>query len=447
MNIILSVLSFFIVLGIVVIIHEFGHFIAAKIIGVRVEVFSFGFGKRLFGKQLGETDFRLSLIPLGGYVKLSGEEDEGKEKHELRPYDFYAKNRGQRIFILFMGPFMNFILAFIIMILINMSGIEMNKYQLEPVRVGYVFENSPAKKAGIQSGDLIVKINGTKVDTWNDFDMKINVSGKGILKLGIKRKNEYKEIDVNIDEASQDNPNPLGILPLVRAYVYKVEKDKPAEISGIKQGDIIYKINGEDAYYQDVINMIKNSDGNELIFTIKRGEELKDVKLKPFFDEKLKRYRMGAQLSFYSDVILKKVGFIESIPYTFRQIKKLSFLVVEVFKNMIKGKVSAKNLSGPIEIASYSRKALQSGVKDFFLFIAIISLQLGIINLFPVPALDGGSLLIFTVEAIIRRDLNEKFKAFLINIGIMILLALMVFVILNDIVKTLPNGWKSLWPF
>ncbi len=447
MGFILSVLSFFIVLGIVVLIHEFGHYIAARIVGVRVEIFSFGFGKRLFGKQIGETDFRLSLIPLGGYVKLSGEEYEGKDKKELRPYDFYAKNRGQRIFVLFMGPFMNFILAFIIMTFINMSGIQLNKYLLEPVKVGYVFEKSPAKDFGLKSGDLIVKLNGNKVENWKDFEMKINVAGKGKILLGVMRDNKYFEITIDINEASLDNPNPLGILPYVRAYIYKLEKDKPAEKAGMKSGDIIYKINGNDVYYHNVINSLTNSHGNEMTITVKRGDKFYDINLKPFFDNKLKRYRMGVQLSFYSDVVLKKLSFIKAVPYTLKELKKMSFLVLEAFKNMIKGKVSAKNLSGPIEIASISKKALQSGIKDFFFFIAIISLQLGIINLFPVPALDGGSLLIFTVESIIRRDLNEKFKAILINIGIFLLLSLMVFVILNDIVKALPDGWNSLWPF
>jgi regulator of sigma E protease len=475
--------------------------------GVRVEVFSFGFGKRLVGKKIGETDLRLSLIPLGGYVKMAGEEE--YDKNDLKPYEFHAKNRGQKIFILVMGPLMNLLLAFIIFTIINITGVEMEKYKLDPPKIGYVMEASPAEKAGIQPGDLILTIEGRKIANWKDLDLNIAASPNEILSVEYERDGKRFKTFIEVTLTGPYNVGEAGLYWDFKTSIGSVQKDFPAIKAGIKEGDIILSVDGQPLNFFKFADVIAENAEKTLSFELKRGEEILNLKITPrkvYFlesealdsNEEASRkleiikkrfprlkfdtiHKSGtykvlsdyieseAEARKYEDILNLKVeekgmigvgqwapysptikiryGLIDAAVKSKDDIVNLTFFIFTAFKKMIVGKISARQLSGPIEIAKFSQKAMERGPSSLFMLIAFISLQLGLINLLPIPALDGGHLMIFSIETIIRKDFSPKVKTILLNTGFFILISLMVFVILNDIAKILPDGWNTFWPF
>jgi regulator of sigma E protease len=506
MNVLYSILSFAIVLGIIVIVHELGHYIAARLMGVRVEVFSFGFGLRLFGKKIGETDFRLSLIPLGGYVKMAGEEE--YEPKDQKPYKFHAKNRGQKIFILLMGPAMNVLLAFLIFTVINITGVEVPIYRSYPPQIGYVEIGSPAHKAGIKKGDIIHTIDGRSIKDWEELEIIIGANPNQVLPIEYERDGKLKKTVMQLRSISRHNIGDAGIQWDFKTQIRAVTDDSPAFHAGLKVDDILLAVNSKPIGYFEIVPVISKNAGKPLQFRVKRGQDQLDIEIVPkkvYFletgpmetleevEKKLKKIKekvkeldfgytrregkfkiisvdmdtppdpatyqapvllftgekgiIGIEMTAYSPTIEKRYGFFAAMGYSVKKMVDLVDLVFNAIRKMIVGKLSPKSLSGPIEIANFSHRALESGFSSFFLLIAFISLQLGLINLLPIPALDGGHLMIFSIESVIRRDFSPKVKNLLMNFGFIILIALMVFIILNDIAKNLPNGWNSLIPF
>ena len=471
MIVLYRIVSLSILLGIIVVVHEFGHYIAARLMGVRVEVFSFGFGKRVFGRKIGDTDFRLSLIPLGGYVKMSGEDD--YESNEPKAYEFVSKNRAQKIFILAMGPIMNVVLSFVILTIIYMTGIEIQKYNIEAPVIGYVAKGSPADIAGIKRGDKILTIDKRKIHNWKDIQWSVSTNPKGTIDVEYLRGKENKTSVIKLDEFNQ-----VGYAGMFYDFKTKIETVKSgsaAQKCGLKAGDIIVSINHKSVNFYNMSKILLSNTGKELsIGVLRNNKEIHmklipekiggiDVKTGPLAwkigmatkDKNGIRIEsinlkndgvIGIMRTIYAPMIKTKISLTESMAKTGTELKNMSLLVIKTIKKMISGSGSAKNLSGPLEIARVSQEVMESGIKNFFMLIAFISLQLGIINLFPIPALDGGHLLIYSIETIIRRDLPSKIKNFLMNFGFLLLIMLMVFVILNDISKTLPNGWNSLLP-
>jgi regulator of sigma E protease len=501
------VLPFLIVLGIIVLVHEFGHYIAARLTGVRVEVFSFGFGKRLLGKKFGETDLRLSLIPLGGYVKMAGEEE--YDPKNLKPYEFHAKNRGQKIFILVMGPFMNLLLAFIIFTIVNISGVEIEKYKQEPPRIGYVIEDSPGYKAGIRPGDLILAIEDRKINSWKDLDLFIGANPNQVLPVVYERDGKRFKTSIKVNLATRYNVGDAGLYWDFRTTIGEVKKDFPAFEAGIKEGDIILSVDGQPLNYFKFADVIAENAEKALSFEVKRGEKIRNLEITPrkihfleseaLSSEEEASHHLQAikkrfpELTFdiipkagtykvisdyieseakaseyenilnlklkekvvigiekwapYSPTIKIRYGVVDAVLKSKNDIVYMTGFVIRFLKKLIMGKVSTGQISGPLDIADYSKKAMEMGLSHYFMLIAFISLQLGLINLVPIPALDGGHLMIYSIEAIIRREFSLKVKTILMNIGFLILICLMAFVILNDIAKKLPNGWDTIWPF
>ncbi len=438
-----TILVFSVVLGIIVIVHEFGHFIAARLMGVRVETFSFGFGKRLFGKKIGDTDFRVSVFPLGGYVKMAGEDE--YDPDNLKTDEFQAKNRAQKIFILLMGPLMNIFLALLILTIINIAGVESEKYKSEPPAIGLIAEESPAEKAGLEVGDLILTIDGKNVKDWKELELEVGSNPDNLIKIVYKRGGKQFSTELMVESDNEYNIGDAGFYWKYRVMIGSVKDNSPASLAGIQPDDIIYSINGDDITPFNITKIISDNPGNPLDFRIKRGESFIEKKITP--QKAGDRIEIGVGLIQYSPMINVKYGFFDAVSKSIKDTIRLTALVFDAFRKMIVGKLSAKNLSGPIEIAKFSKRAFDSGLSEFFMLIAFISLQLGIVNLFPIPALDGGHLMIYSIESLIRREFSMKVKLALINVGFFILLTLMAFVILNDIAKNLPNGWNSFLPF
>jgi regulator of sigma E protease len=498
------ILALSIVLGIIVLVHEFGHYIAARLCGVRVDVFSIGFGKRLFGKKVGATDFRVSLVPLGGYVKMAGEED--YEEQDPKPDEFLSKNRAQKIFILVMGAVMNFVLAFVIFTVINMNGVTIEDYKKEIPEVYYVEEGKPADLAGIKKGDVILSINNKKTPTWKKFEFAITTNPNSDLNVEIKRGDQNINTVMKVGTLAEDNLNPAGIRHQIFTRIGELEPSRPAAQAGWQTGDIIRKINGQTVHFFELEPIIDKNidlplevelerDGKLITSTVipQRGyylfyneyANLKDVEkeykslVKQYPDinwridfknnsyrimdsgfinpDQLDLYkdkftikergRLGFAKDYYSPSKFIQYGFFGAMAASVDNLIEQTFAILKIIKKMISGNVSAKSVSGPIEIAKFSQRAMEHGAESLFMLIAFISAQLGLINLFPIPALDGGHLLIYSLEAIIRREFSAKVKTALMNIGFILLLSLMVFIVLNDITKTLPNGWKTLIPF
>ena len=438
-----TIMVFTVVLGIIVIVHEFGHFIAARLMGVRVETFSFGFGKRLFGKKIGDTDFRISVFPLGGYVKMAGEDE--YDPDNLKTDEFQAKNRAQKIFILLMGPLMNIILALLILTIINITGVESEKYKSEPPVIGLIAEESPAKKAGLEVGDLVLNVDGYKVKDWKELELEIGSNPDNLIKIVYEREGKQFSTELMVESDNEYNIGDAGFYWKYRVMIGSVKANSPASFAGIQPDDIIYSINGDDITPFNITKIISKNPGIPLNFRIKRGESFIEKEITP--QKSGERVEIGVGLIQYSPMINVKYGFFDAVSKSIKDTIRLTSLVFDAFRKMIVGKLSAKNLSGPIEIAKFSKRAFDSGLSEFFMLIAFISLQLGIVNLFPIPALDGGHLMIYSIESLIRREFSMKVKVGLINIGFFILLTLMAFVILNDIAKNLPNGWNSFLPF
>ncbi len=443
MSFITTILVFSVVLGIIVLVHELGHYFAARLTGVRVETFSFGFGKKILGKKIGDTDFRISIFPLGGYVKMAGEDD--YDPDNLKSDEFMAKNRAQKIFILLMGPAMNILLALFILTMINLTGVESEKYKSEPPVIGLIAENSPAVKAGLKEGDLIVSINGRSIADWKELELEIGSNPDNNINVVYERNGRHFKTELQIESDNEFNIGDAGLYWKYRVLISSVKQGSPAYSGGVKPDDIIYSINGKDVTPFNITEMISSSPGVPLTFRLKRGEEFIETKITP---HKLNgSVEIGVGLTQYSPLIKVKYSFFNAVSKSVKDTIKLTSLVFDAFRKMIIGKLSAKNLSGPIEIAKFSKRAFDSGMSDFFMLIAFISLQLGIVNLFPIPALDGGHMMIYTLEAVIRREFSMRVKVALINGGFFLLLLLMAFVLLNDIAKNLPNGWNSFLPF
>lgn len=441
MNFLYSIFALAIVLGIIVLVHEWGHYIAARLMKVRVETFSFGFGKRLFGKKVGDTDFRLSLIPLGGYVKMAGEEEASPE---AKPDEFQSKNRAQKIFILLMGPFMNLVLAFFILTVINLTGVEELQYRFEPPRIGHVSAGTAVEKADLKANDLILSFDGMKVSTWKELEVLVASSPGETVKVEFERDGQTMETDLTVMKDKKKKFGVAGFLWVQDTRIGDIVKNTPASQAGLKYGDRILAIDGQKiSSFYEFQKIVAGSGGKSLSFDISRDNDVFSVNIVP--EDIDGRGVVGLFPAIPMKMV--KYPFFESMSQSLKEISRLTTLIFVSLRKMIVGKLSPENLSGPIDIASISRKAMFSGISSFFLLIAFISLNLGLVNLFPIPVLDGGHLLIFTIESIIRRDFNQKVKNILMNLGFMILIALMAFVILNDVAKQLPNGWKSMIPF
>ena len=437
----ISLIAFLIMIGILVTIHEFGHFIFAKMFGVKVEVFSIGFGPPIVRWKGKETVYQIALIPLGGYVKMYGEDSmtepvQGKsEKDTLDPRSFAAKPRWQKMLIAFAGPLFNIVLAIILFAAAYMIGIQQPKYLNEPVVVGYVEKNSYAEKAGLKPGDKIIAIDGEPVKNWKEFTIKIGMKAGKTVVLDVLRNGKIISVTVKVPEnISKDH---LGISPIIPAKIGTILPNSPAAKAGLQIGDEIIAINGKPIHswfeLVDALSQIK--DDKEVTLLVKRNGKIFSVKVKPEYNETLKKYVIG--ISPMMETITVKYGFAEAFEKAIERTKELTVALYKVIKGLVTGEVSIKTLGGPIAIAQFSGQALEAGIATFLFSMAFISLQLGYLNLLPIPVLDGGLILILLIESIIRRPLPEKAKEYLAYIGFALIGTLMIFVIFNDIMRVL----------
>jgi len=442
MTFLIYIFSFLILISIIVFIHELGHFSFARLFGVRVLDFSIGFGRSIKSWETkSKTIFNLRLLPFGGYVKMNGEEISEKSPSS----DSYSsKKYYQKLLITLGGPIFNFILAVAIFFIINLFG----TYKTIPI-VGDVLLNSIANEKGIEKGDLITKIDNAEISSFSDAQLALSkrLGESGYLEIQILRDENFYEFFLPINNwLSTKEPSnlfyELGIFPPLKPVIGSVSEASPAEVGGMEPGDKILEIEGKSIlYWGDIRQEINKSSGNEMSVKILRENRINTLLIKPNLSENTFNWQIGISSSFeLSDNarVLEKFSVIDSLKNSILQTYKVIENSILFIGKIILGQVSAKNLGGPVMIGQYAGESvIYGGLYSFFYLIALISISLGIVNLFPLPVLDGGQALILTIEKIIGRELPDKILNFFYRLGTAFLIFLFVFVFFNDIFRIL----------
>ena len=436
-----DVLWLLVLIGVMINLHELGHFWAARFFDVRVEAFSFGFGPRLFGFRKGETDYRFSALPIGGYVKMAGEQT--SEAPPEDPRSLLAKPRWQRLIIAFAGPFMNIVLAVSVL-----TGLYMVKFQKvadadREAVVGHVMPDSPAAKAGVQDGDRIVALEGKKNPTWEDIGLKEVTGAYRPMHITVQRNG--KQIDLTVTPTLNERLgvgfagwDELGVIQLG-----SVEPNYPADKAGLKKGDLLVAVNGQPLHSQIKFQEItKNSGGKPIEIEFKRDGQLHHVTVQPVYSklDGPPRWMIGVMPQQKLDIITTRLPFMDALHESLVQNEKGALLMVQVLKGVLQRRMSTKNLTGPIGIAQLSGDAAREGPASFFMLMSMVSLQLAIFNLLPIPILDGGVILMLLVEMVMQRDLSLNVKEAVFKVGFVCIMVIVAFAIYNDISRILPAG-------
>ncbi len=430
MNWLQGALPFAIVLGSVVLFHEFGHYLAAKAFGITVEIFSVGFGPRLWGFVRRGTEYRLSWVPLGGYVKLKGETNP-EDGTPPDPGDLMAHSRGVRFVVFVMGAVFNLATAFFLTAFIFMHGVEEYAYLYEAPVIGEIDPDSPAAHADLQPGDKVVAFDGTPVENWKDLQIKLLLSPRQTKDIVVERDGRQVTSRLTIEAGPNDVGRP-GLAPATGVLVGGLQDGWPAAEAGLQRGDRIAAIDGAPmATVERVYRTIQGSPGKGLRFTIERNGSSFDKEIIPRDDDG--KGRIGFIPT--PPMITRTYPMLEAARQSVRHNVEQIGLVFETFRKLLRFEISLRAFSGPIDLYKFSGEAAREGGIPFLQLIAFVSLQLGIINLFPIPPLDGGHLFTLTVEGLIRRDLSLALKERVMQAGLVLLLLFMGAVIYLDISK------------
>ncbi len=436
-----DVLWLLVLIGVMINIHELGHFWAARYFNVKVEAFSFGFGTRLFGFRRGETDYRFSLIPFGGYVKMAGEQASDDNLDD--PRSFMAKPRWQRLIIAFAGPFMNIVLAVGLL-----TGLYMVKFQKiadsdKEAVIGHVMPDSPAAKAGIQDGDRIVALDGQPNPTWEDVNLKEVVSAYRPMSLTIDRNGRRFDTTVTPILSERLGVGFAGWDERGQIQLGLVEPGFPAEKAGLKKGDLLVSVNGQPMHSQIKFQEItKNSNGKPIDIEFERDGQLKHITVQPVYTKAdgSSRWMVGVVPQQKLNLVTTRLSLPDALNESLRQNAKGASLIVQFLKGVVQRRMSAKNITGPIGIAQISREAAHEGPSAFLILMSMVSLNLAIFNLLPIPILDGGVIMLLLVEMIMQRDLSLNVKEAVFKVGFVCIMVIVAFVLYNDISKILPAG-------
>jgi regulator of sigma E protease len=447
------IIYFIITIGVLVFVHEFGHFAAAKLCKMRADIFAIGFGKRLFGWNKksgfsfsdlpkdfdgeGHTDYRLCLLPLGGYVKIAGMVDESMDTEfanaEPQPYEFRSKPVWHKIFVIVAGVLMNLLLAWIIFWGANFFH---GKQVTKTTTIAFVEQNSPAEKSGFKANDKIISINGVQTENWEEVRAQIFVNTLGEnLNFLIERDGQKITLPVLRKGIPEDENERFFLIPQgYRPGISDVLKNSPAYKAGLKPGDILLELNNIPLYTsQQTTEIISSNAGIEMPLKILRGKETLTLNVTPGEDKKI-----GVAIGqvYTGEADFKTYGFFSSFYYGWLDIVRMTELTFNMVGKVFAGDIEfGKAFGGPVKIAQFAAKSADTGIASFLYFLALLSLSLAIINIMPFPVLDGGHLIIIIIEAVMKREIPVKVKIAIQNIGFAVLLLLMAFIIYNDIIS------------
>jgi regulator of sigma E protease len=424
-----TILSFVFVLGVLIFVHELGHFLMARRIGVRVVTFSLGFGPKLLSVRRGDTEYCLSAIPLGGYVKMAGETTD--DARTGAPDEFLSKTKWQRFQVLVMGPVMNLVFAVVVAAIAISQGERVPAYQNQPVIVSGLSPNSAAERAGIQPGDRIVAVNGTPVATWEQFAEIVAPRPNRDVELTVQRAGRTETIRLVPEAVGKYEVGSIGVIPIARPQLVTVPPRSPAAEGGLLPGDTIVGVGNEPSpSYERLLGLIRSHQDQPLTFEIERNGGRRTLTITPRLIDGAAR--VGAEISPY-EVHVIHPGPLQAVALSVERNWKASRQILGMVGNLLTGEVSVKQLMGPVAIADQSRVAASMGWIPLLNLMAIISLNLGLLNLMPIPVLDGGHILILALEGLARREFSMVAKQRMFLAGFALLVLLMVTVIFNDL--------------
>lgn len=451
MEVLSTVFYFIITIGVLVFIHELGHFATAKYFGMRVEVFAIGMGNRLFGYNkiskftfgkldeaidLGNnTDYRISLLPIGGYVKVTGIIDESFDKSNIdtpaQHYEYRAKPVWQRMIFVCGGVVANILLAILIFWGINLYQGEQHR---ATTSIGFVMPSSAAEKMGLQNGDNILSINNKKISDFETIASTIYSDFLGEdLTIEIERNSWNKTLNVKRANIPDLAEAPLGILPIeTEAVANVVAINKPAASAGMKDGDVIMSINSNKVSNQfEVVKIIKSNPQQEIKLEVKRENQFLTFNIIPTKDSVI---GVSLETRYTGPIVKKEFGFFEAFPKSVTDVYGATSLFARSIFEMFRGTISVtKSLGGPVRIAQFATRSAEIGLVSFLGFLALLSISLAVLNILPIPAADGGHFVLLLIEAITRKPIPVKVQLAIQQVGVTILIILMVFILYNDI--------------
>ena len=425
-NIPTNLLGIVIVLGVLIFVHEAGHFLVAKLFRVRVLVFSLGFGKRILGFRRGGTDYRVSVIPLGGYVRMAG--DTPEEGRTGDPDEFLSKPKWQRFLILFAGPFMNLFIAIAFVAGLDMTGVPT---AISKPKIGEVMPNKPAARAGLKAGDVIVAIDGEPMNDFEDVRLIVSTHAGTPLRVDYVR-DDVRHTTTLTPVAEQQE---FGLVGIAGVYVFTepvvgVDADSAASRAGLRNGDRILFANGKTiAQLTDLTPVFASSKGRPIAMVVERGGQRVNINLP--FDPKDQSRGIGMPTQ------IRKLPFTLALKDAVKENVKMAKVSFFTIGRLLRGEGSVKELSGPVAIAKISGAAVRLGLKAMLGLMALISLQLGIMNLLPIPVLDGGHIMILMIEGVVGHDLSLRVKERIQQVGFAALATLMLVVLYNDVITNL----------
>jgi regulator of sigma E protease len=430
---------YLVLIGVMILIHELGHYWAARFFDVKVETFSFGFGPRLFGFRRGETDFRFSAILFGGYVKMAG--DQPGDEAASDPRSLFAKPRWQRTIIAFAGPAINMVLA--VVLLTGLFMVEFPKVPMphSPV-VGFVMPEGAADKAGIREGDQVVQID-TKVDpTWEDIALTEVASARRPMDVWVNRNGKRLHLTITPNYDDKQDVGYAGWFQETEVQVSGFYAGiDTAERAGLKQGDILISVNGDPIRSTSRMReLIDHAKGDPVDLVFSRRGERHEISITPVRKEVegQERWMIGVELQSRFEIV--KLALPQALAEATRTSVQNAKLIFSVLEGIVERRMSPKSFAGPIRIAQMSGQAARQGAATFIGLMAAVSLNLAIVNLMPIPILDGGVILLLLIEMLLRRDLDLKVKETVVKVGFVFLMVVLVFAIYNDISKILPPG-------
>ena len=433
-----TLLAFLFVLGVLIFVHELGHFVMARRVGVRVLKFSLGFGPRLIGFTRGDTEYVISAVPLGGYVKMAGENPD--DPRSGRDDEFLSKSKWERFQILIMGPLMNLILAVVVTAGVLMNGAEIPAFQSKPPIVGQVTPGSPAAQAGIQRGDRIVTVAGRNVTTWEQFFIGVGTRAGRETEIGVLRGDKQFTVRATPAPQTKFEIGDIGVLPDTHPHVGALLPGGPAEKAGLKVGDVILRVDESTITLREqLIAAVSKKPNTPVTMALMREGAPLDVTVVPEANSgRCPSLPTGAGcigISIGEEVISIQPGPIDAVVMSVKRNYESAGLIFMTIGQLITRETSTRQLMGPLAIAQLSGESAEQGWVPLFALMASISLNLGLLNLLPIPVLDGGHIFIMALEGLARRDFSLKVKEKMFLAGFAVLLMLMVTVIYNDLTR------------
>jgi len=426
-------------LGFIILIHEWGHYIAARLCKVRVDVFSVGFGPRLFGLKRGDTDWRLSAVPLGGYVRMAGQDitdidSSADSKPTGAPDELLSKTRWQRAFISFAGPAVNLIFPVVLLgIYYALSGMPADSFLSQPIVVAGIPAVQQSDPSTLHDGDRIVSLNGVKNPTWEKAQIALSRAIPGSkVNLEVSNNGAARQFDLQLPTTPTGHL--LGYAP-IPASIGEVALGTPADAAGLREGDVIRAVDGQPVQYWDqLVDFLRSSGGKTLQLSVDRKGQPITLSVTPkqgVADGSEKNYQIGIQRAF--SLTYTRVSPVEAFKSATLETASLVVQTVDVVGKLLSGRVSVKQLQSVVGISRSAGQAVSHGLFFIISFMALISVNLGVLNLLPIPILDGGHILLLTLEGIRRRDFSLAFKERFIQVGLVFLLVLITYVMYNDV--------------